>query len=374
MLWGSFLNGIKTDTNLASLPTGERIKARGQEKDEMKAVVVESAGKICVKEVPQPNIGEYDALVKILACAICNSTDVKVLSGKFPLSLPFPGILGHESIGRVIQAGSRVAGFKVGDIVTRPSASNVPGYPPVWGGFAEFGIVRDGESFLRDNPGGDPGWMWPMQQCLPPDTDPVEATMLITFKEILSWLRKIDLRPRSSVLIIGMGPMGLSMVRFCKLLGIGPVIAAEKNPLRAELAEKMGADAVINPAQTDLSQRVKELTKSRGVDCMIDAVGDKTLVEQALGILAPEGAIAVYGIFPKGTQINIEPQKARGEWSLLFKSPEEQCAHEEVLDAVKLGFINPRDFISHVLPMEEIEKGLELLKTGKALKVVLKIG
>ncbi|HID08311.1 MAG TPA: sorbitol dehydrogenase, partial [Armatimonadetes bacterium] len=86
----------------------------------MKACVIESPGKVSILEVPEPTPNEYQALVKILACATCNSTDLKLIEGKMRTS--YPCILGHESVGEVLSVGAMVRSFSVGDIVTRPCA------------------------------------------------------------------------------------------------------------------------------------------------------------------------------------------------------------------------------------------------------------
>ena len=89
----------------------------------LKAAVVEKPGTLIVKEVPEPEINDYQALVKILACATCNSTDKKLINGKLSEAfLTFPGILGHESVGKVIEIGKRVRNYNVGDLVLLPVA------------------------------------------------------------------------------------------------------------------------------------------------------------------------------------------------------------------------------------------------------------
>ena len=89
----------------------------------MKAAVVESPGILRVKDVPRPDMGPYQALVEIIACATCNSTDQKLINGTLAKDYTnFPGILGHESIGRIIKTGDRVRNYSIGDLVVRPVA------------------------------------------------------------------------------------------------------------------------------------------------------------------------------------------------------------------------------------------------------------
>ncbi len=79
------------------------------------AGIVSRFGEVHAQEVPMPKIGEYDALVKIAACAFCNGTDSHIIEGTFPFISPLPVILGHESVGQVVEVGSKVRNYKAGD-------------------------------------------------------------------------------------------------------------------------------------------------------------------------------------------------------------------------------------------------------------------
>ena len=112
----------------------------------MKGLFVLQPGQLSIEELPQPVPGPFQALVKTEACAICNSTDTKLMDGEF-----FPGtwplLLGHETVGRIVALGDRVRHFKLGDRVLRGNISdqqvNVPGGRSCWGGFAEYTLVTD---------------------------------------------------------------------------------------------------------------------------------------------------------------------------------------------------------------------------------------
>ena len=116
-----------------------------------------------------PEMGPYDALVKIDACGICNSTDKKILQRKFVSSIPVPLVLGHESVGTVVEVGSKVSCFQVGQRVLRPGASYPPGspYASAWGGFAEYGLVSDLAAWQADGREGQPPGMSSKQQVIP---------------------------------------------------------------------------------------------------------------------------------------------------------------------------------------------------------------
>jgi len=183
----------------------------------MKAAVVESKGTLVVRDVPNPRLEEYTALVRIIACSICNGTDHKLMTGKFPglLDAIYPTILGHESVGTVIKCGKKVRNYQAGDVVLRPQA-HVDGINSHWGGLAQFGVVVDSRAAEEDGVAVANAGIGPKQQVVPPDIDPLYATQLITYKEIWSYLKKLDVQPTDRVIILGTGPVGLTFLNFVK--------------------------------------------------------------------------------------------------------------------------------------------------------------
>jgi L-iditol 2-dehydrogenase len=255
----------------------------------MLAAVAEEPGQLAVREVPMPTIDETECLVEILACGICNSTDHKLLHGQFRYKGPeaYPGLLGHEAVGRVIECGADVESFQVGDIVLRPGASYAPGAGPtsMYGGLAQYGKVRDPRH------GGSP-----MHQLVPPELDPVDATMLVTLKETLSWLQRWPVRPHESVVVLGSGPVGLSFAWFARLLGCHPVLVLGQRDEPLQRALNMGLDAVINTRRDDPREVVNAWTNGQGADRVIEAIGDEAVLPLGLSLLSPHGRLGVHGI------------------------------------------------------------------------------
>jgi len=112
----------------------------------MKGLFVTAPGKLAMLELPEPELGPYDALVEVLAYDICNSTDWKILEGQFQRS-SYPVLLGHVSVGRIIETGTRVRSYKKGDLVLRLFLRDdqipMPGGKSLWGGLVERAIVSD---------------------------------------------------------------------------------------------------------------------------------------------------------------------------------------------------------------------------------------
>lgn len=334
----------------------------------MKAVVVQH-GKLRIAEMPRPAPGPYQCLVKVLFAATCNATDRMFLetSGDQPL------VLGHESVGRVMEAGSNVRNFQVGDLLLRPTAvypgDVLGGVKAGLGGFSQYGLVTDVEAAKADGvslPPGTAGYAR-FQQKLPSDIDPKDATMLITIKETLSWARRAGVAPGKGVLIFGDGPVGQCFVRNCQLLGASPITFVGHWPQRLERALALGADRAINRKETAV---VDACAKQRVADVVIDAVGNFALMNEALPVLRERGVYTVYGLTKK-KDVAFNAAFGPREWELRFFKMDEAETHEEVLAHVRSGKINPKAFYDCVLPMDKAGEAMEKLAKREANKIVL---
>jgi threonine dehydrogenase-like Zn-dependent dehydrogenase len=360
----------------------------------MKAAVMLSKGELKVIDVPDVRPDDYQALVKISHCAICNGTDWKLLMGTFPPP-PFPvnnlfpygdigwypGILGHESVGVVIEVGKKVNKFKKGDKVLRVGAfypEKDAKYKSYWGGFSEYGLVEDMDAMMAEVP-ERVGPINAMQQIVPSDFDGAQATMLITMKEICSAVQNFGVKPKESFFIWGDGPVGLCFARWAKITGAYPVILCGRHEDRLELALKMGADFVINQKGKKVAEQVMKYTDGQGVSKIVNAVGANSLIEDSLDFLANMGTIGMYGLQdtssppkPQETTINFGKRIFTWNgWNLGAVGPDESRVHQQVLDAVKYDLFDPKALISHVMPLSEIREGMELIKERKGLKVVI---
>lgn len=343
----------------------------------MLAAVAEKPGVLAVREVPMPIIDETECLVEILACAICNSTDRKLLDGHFRYKGPeaYPGILGHESVGRVVECGSKVSEFKVGDLVLRPMACYAPGEGPtcMYGGLAQYGKLQ---VLSR---GGSPN-----QQVIPSEIDPLNATMLVTLKETLSWLQRWEVRPHESVVVLGSGPVGLAFAFFAKMLGCSPVLVVGRRDEPLQRALAFGVDGVINLTRDDPVELVKQRTSGDGAGRVIEAIGDEKMMGLGLSLLrrpgvGPPGRLGVYGIASTREAGDMERRMvdfalARNEWGVEFFNPREYAPHRQMLWLVQQGLVRLKDWYTHVVPLEETQRGFDLLASKEAFKVVVRMG
>ena len=335
----------------------------------MKAVVVDKPGELKIADVPDVKIGDYQALVRTLACSICNGTDRKILRGTIPFFGPegYPGILGHESVGRVVKMGAKVTSFSEGDLVFRPQAE-VEGYNCCWGGFAEFGAVTDLKAIEADGAEITNHTHHPGQQVIPGEANVLEATVCITLKEVLSYLRALDVKPNNSLLVLGYGPVGLACAYMAKIIGMHPVIVAGRREEALRTALTFGADEVINTNTESIAEKTRTVLEG-DVDVVIDAIGRAVIVEDAITALHPEGKIGLYAVVDRGdAHLNHDDDKR-----IVPVGPNEAAAHDEIMQLWSSGKIHPDRFLTNVLPLDDIVAGFALIEQREAIKVAMNI-
>ena len=347
----------------------------------MKAVVVRGPADFGMEDVPEPRHGDYEALVRVSHCGICSGTDRHIIAGPsaFPWIAPYPTILGHESIGRVVAVGKAVRYLREGDVVLRPVAvrpgETLGGYSSTFGGMAESGLVADSRAILEDTPRGEEPHLPAFaaaQQVVPPSLNPAGAGAFITFKETLSWAQDFGVGPGARVAVLGVGGVGLSFVRVCKLLGAEQVIAVGRRPWPLQVASQIGADYALNTIEQALAEATREATAGRGCTHVIDAVGDNRLLQEGLALLAPGGKIGQYGV-PPSRRFEMDWSSAPSAASLHFIAPREERVHGQALDWVRLGLFDPMSLVDTILPIGQVADAFDLLERRYAIRVTLSL-
>ena len=336
----------------------------------MKALTVDGDGKLTVREFPMPEYGRCQALVKLRSCGVCNGTDTKLIHRTFKNFDTYPAILGHEGVGEVVETGADVKHLKKGDLVLLPFLEKpINGYTPGWGAYSEYAVVGDARAYIENGMGpGTPQWSegYLAQTVLRSEdkVDTVGAAMIITFREVLSAIRRFGFAPNESVLVFGAGPVGLCFTRFCKLLGLGPVITIDVFDDKVEEAKRMGADYAFNSRVCGIDAEVHRLLPE-GVDNVVDAVGVNALLNQAMGLIKYNGKICGYGISPK-LGMELDWSAAPYNWSLNFvqwpSKKEEAEAHAQVMAWINAGVLNPMDFITHTFRFKDILEAFALVE------------
>ena len=273
--------------------------------------------KLQVRSVPDPKPGPDDVLLRVKACGVCGSdihfyehdADDYIL---YPGLTKFPTTTGHEFSGEVVEVGSNVKSLKVGDMVTAeemiwcgyctPCRNGYPNHCEnleeigftVPGAFAEYLAIGAKYCWKLDAIADKYGSVDKAYEA----GSVVEPTS-VAYNGIFP--RAGGFAPGAYVAVYGAGPIGLAAIALCRASGAGMVVAFEVSPNRREIAKKLGADHVYDPAKVSPSQLLMELTKGEGVDFAVEAAGAplKTIPEM-------EKSIAISG---KVVQIGRAAQK-----------------------------------------------------------------
>ena len=333
----------------------------------MKAVMALRPGELGLGELEMPEPGDYEALVRMDACAICNSTDHKLMTNEF-VPGPFPVVLGHEVVGTVTEVGPKVRNFKPGDRVFRQRLDNhhVPGEGrSCWGGFAEYGLVTD-EWAKQDVPYGPSPLPHPQQKLLL-DVEPALATGMVTLMETLDCITTCGAKPGTSVAVVGSGPVGQALAMFAKLLGAAPVYAFGRSPAHADrFARVCKADGyVAGPA---LPAEVERIVEGGGFDVVLEAVGSADALDTCLRLAGGKGRVCVYGIAPASSPWRPE-QMERPNVSRV--GAKEGRVQAQLAEWVEAGRVDLNDWVSHRLPLSDYQQGFDMVPQKKAMKVVL---
>ncbi len=328
----------------------------------MKAAVVVRPGVLEVRDVPDPEVGDYDALCKLEYGATCSGTDLHLTAGSFPWPVAYPTILGHESIGEVTAVGRKVRSYTVGDRITRVGCPALPqlGLASNWGGFAELGVARDWKA-LQEDGGEEPLWRaYRINQVVPNFADSREATMIITWRETLSYVIRMGIGGGARVLIVGSGGNGLAFAAHARNLGAEAVLMVG-NPLRTDAAMSVGVSRVFDYREDGVADHVQGAV-GRGADFIIDAVGKRGSLDRYLPALSPNGTVGVYGIDELADQV-VTPRLAPGSFTYYNGGYDEAETHEMVIGFMREGRLDASVWL-------ELSKAFCLTRIADALKAV----
>jgi threonine dehydrogenase-like Zn-dependent dehydrogenase len=335
----------------------------------MKAAVVESPGKLVIRDLPQPAMGPYEARCKMLFGSVCAGTDTHLLHFHPPFCywMKPPYILGHESVGRIVEVGPKVRNYKPGDVITRVGCPAVGDVTSGWGGFAQEGIATDWRAMQED---GLEGWAdKTVQQVLPPDIDPAVGTLFITWRETLSYTTRMGIGPGANVLVMGSGGNGLAFAAHARNRGAARVaLVGAAN--RAGEAKWAGVTDYFDYKAEDCWKKVQESVPG-GYDFVIDAVGKAAMTAQGQKCLRAGGTIGIYGMDEAG-QIKLDAGRS---FTFFAVSYDEGEAHEAVLSFYRAGKLNPAAWQDRkrVFTLADLGQALEAVRTRTLVKPLVKL-
>ena len=360
-------------------PITELARTLGPVPQTMCAGVYRDKGVVRVEEVPVPEVGANEVLIKVAACGICG-TDIKKIFQRY---VEPPQILGHELAGTVVATGPGVTKFRSGDRVM--SFHHIPcekcfycerrlfsqckqykttgltaGFTPNGGGFAEY---------VKAMP-------WVAERgiiALPENVSFEEATFLEPINTILKAVQKARVSEGETVLLVGCGPIGLQLLMVTKLMG-AHIYSSDPMPERRAKSLTLGAVESFDPTNGKLVEEVKTRTEGRGADAVLVAVAHPAVVEEALAAARPGGRVLLFAAndpvtrvgFP-ASAVGIDEKEILGSYSAAVDIQEEAAA---LVLQKKLPVM---EIVTHRFPLARIQEGLELAAnpTSESLKVLI---
>lgn len=321
----------------------------------MHALLLKNYMDLEMTQMPEPEAGPDDLLVRVKACGICGS-DVHGLDGSTGRRIP-PIVMGHEAAGVVVRAGAGVANFRPGDRVTFDST--------IWCGECFF--CRRGEVNLCDNRqvlGVSPGEYRrhgafaeyvavPQRICYKlPDELPFEhAAMIEAVSVAVHAAGLTPVKLGDTAVVVGSGMIGLLVIQALKLAGCGRVIAVDVDDAKLKLAGELGAAAGFNSKTTDVPAAVRALTGGRGADVAVEVVGATEPLQTALASLRKGGALTLVGnLSPK---VELPLQSVVTRQIRVTGSCASSGEYPACLDLLARGDIRVEPLISAKAPLAE---------------------
>ena len=344
----------------------------------MLAVAVKQPGKLEIVDIPRPQPGPYEVLIRTEAACLCNATDRKLVDGHFPGVDRYPLLLGHESAGIVEEAGAKVKSFKVGERVIGGLILNPtdPAYASGWGGFCEYTLAGDHPAMLADgvaDPAHGYADVYEIMRMVPKEIPVESAVLLCTWREVYAAFSDFNLRSGQNILIFGAGPVGLSFVKFARLRGLGYIGVMEISDEKRRIALQMGADEAFAPDPEGMAAVYGKW--KGGLDAVIDAVGKEAIINASLPLVKNGSSICVYGVID---QPIVSLHKIYGPYNfnlLVHQWPTrslESAAQEPLCEWIRQGKLHHSEFLSAEYPLARVEEAFAGARTGRPIKTLLR--
>lgn len=356
-----------------------------------KAAVLETApGSLVISDIDIDEPGPDEILVRTAAAGVCHS-DLHFMEATYPY--PLPAVLGHESAGVIEAVGSSVRGLAVGDhVITCLSVFCghceycTTGRPNLCGKHdvvrpanGPQRLSRDGEvmhQFLNTSSFAE--YMLVHEHAavkIRPDM-PLDKAALIgcgVTTGLGAVFNTAGVRPGEAVAVIGCGGIGLSAIQGAAIAGAGRVIAIDRVPGKLSLAASFGATDVIDSSDVDAVAAVLELT-SGGVDHAFEAIGLTATAQQSFGMLRPGGTATIIGLIPVGERIELDGAAFLGERRIqgsAMGSNRFRVDMPRYVDMYLSGKLDLDSMVSATLPLTDINKAYDALKTGEVARQLI---
>jgi S-(hydroxymethyl)glutathione dehydrogenase/alcohol dehydrogenase len=364
---------------------------------EIRAAVMRTPGaplEVCDLTLAPP--GPDEVLVRILATGICRS-DLSYVDGKWPTPLPI--VLGHEGAGRIEAVGDGVDPARVGEAVVLTFSPACGHCRMCLAGRANLcldaaqgldsGFLRDGTSRLSLDGESVHHLAYvssfathavvPADGALAVDAglDPVVGCLLgcgVT-TGVLSVTRRAAVRPGEAVAVFGCGGVGLAAVLGARLVSALPIVAVDPVPFKRELALRLGATDVVDPAEGDSAEQVRAITGGDGVDYAFEALGRPEVAEQAFRSVRDGGTTVLIGQPPMGRTAGFDVYVAtQFEHTILGSNLGAGVPALHIPQLARLavaGVLELGPLVTHRFGLDEINEAIAMTASGEAGRVVV---
>ena len=330
-----------------------------------------------IEEIPIPEAGEGDILLKVKSCGICGS-DTRGYFNGIEERYKIPIVLGHELTGEVFKLGDRLEGYGIGDrVVVAPIFGCgkcefcLSGKENLCENVGVFGVTHDGgfaEYMLIPNKAVERGVLVKIGKNISDE----EGTMMEPLSCVLHGQRQLNIQPGDSVIIFGSGPIGLGHLLISKHTGAGIVGVADIVENRLKEAKTFGADVIINTTDKNWFDKVYEFFGKNGVDHVIIAAPSVSAIESGYKVVKKGGKLLIFGGLPHGSLWNMDPNVVHYKEVSIYGSID-----STIEDFRRIVFIAPSldlgRFITHRFSLEDIKEGMEVMRRKEGLKVILDI-
>lgn len=342
----------------------------------MRALIKEAPGPgMVLKEHAEPTIGPTDVLIRVRKTGICGTDGHIWHWDKWSAGrIRPPLIVGHEFVGTVAEIGNAVRAVRVGDRVSAEGHISCgicllcrTGQAYICEHVQIIGVDRDG--CFADYIAMPEINVWKLDSAVPDEWaavfDPLGNAVHTVMAAGVS---------TKSVVITGVGSIGLMAIPVARAAGAAKVIAVDINPAKLALAKRLGADRIYDAREEGLQQRILEETNGDGADVLLEMSGSGAAINQGLTFLRNGGRAALLGLPSDNVSLNLaESIIFKGLTVLGINGRKMFETWYQTQALVVSGRIDLAPIITHVLPLERFDECFHLLQDGKAAKIVMTI-
>ncbi len=332
-----------------------------------------SNNRVIINDVPTPEFGDDDMLVKMRRCGICGS-DLEKVYGRYGV---VSNRLGHEPAGEVIAVGKNVNNFRVGDRVF--VHHHVPCYECHYCRHGEHTMCKYYQKSNIEPCGLSEIFLVPAWNIikggvikLPDHVSFDEASIIEPLACCIRSIDKASIMRGDNVAVIGVGPTGMMHLMLAKLYGAN-TFAIDINEFRLNFAKNNGADHIINANSKDLKREICEYTNDIGVDAAIVSTGNPNAFRLALDIVRSGGKIILFGVPSKGTVIDLDLNYVfTNEIKILPSLAASDFDTRRALEIIAKKDIDISRIITHRFRLEDSDEAFRVAHEGKdVMKIVI---